>query len=127
MKTGQAEIDIKASADDVWAVIGQFDSIDVWMPGIDSCRVVGDDRIVGVGTMSITERLISRDDARRELAYSVVDGVPIEHHLATIRVTPVGDTSHVTWVVETTPDQMNDMMVKTYSGALEVLKAKVER
>ena len=126
MKTGQAEIDIKASPEEVWAVIGEFGGMDEWMPGIDSCEVVGDDRLIGAGGMTITEHLVSRDEARREIIYSVVAGVPIEHHQATITVTPAGDVTHVTWVVETTPDEMNEMMVNAYNGALGALKAKVE-
>jgi hypothetical protein len=126
MATGQADIDINGSADDVWAVVGDFGTIDQWMPGLDSCRVVGEDRIIGAGGRSITERLVSKDDARRQLIYSVTDGVPVDSHKATITVTPNGETTHVTWAVESTPDGMNDVMVTTYGGALKALKSKME-
>ncbi|MGH9206803.1 MAG: SRPBCC family protein, partial [Acidimicrobiales bacterium] len=52
MATGRAEIDIKRSADDVWVVVGDFGGIGGWMPGIDSCRVEGDNRILD--TMGMT-------------------------------------------------------------------------
>jgi len=126
MKTGQADIDIKATPEDVWAVIGEFGGMHEWMPGIDSCEVVGDDRLIGAGGMVITEHLVARDEARRQITYSVVAGVPIEHHQATITVTPAGDVTHVTWVVETIPDEMNELMVNAYGRALDALKAKVE-
>ena len=50
----------------------------------------------------------------------------MESHRAVITVTPSGDTSHVTWDVEATPDDMADLMVGLYQQALEALKAHVE-
>ena len=41
--------------------------------------------------MEIRERLLARDDDSRVITYSVVDGVPIESHTATISVEPDGD------------------------------------
>ena len=55
-----------------------------------------------------------------------VDGVPVETHEATITVTGTGSGSHVTWVVESTPDEMADLMQGVYQGSLEALKAHVE-
>ena len=87
---GQAAIDIDASADDVWAVIGDFGGIGDWMPGIESCRVEGDDRILETMGMEITERLVSKDDAGRVLTYSITKGAPVESHQAVITVSPTG-------------------------------------
>jgi len=126
MATGRAEIDIKRSADDVWAVVSDFGGIGGWMPGIDSCRVEGDNRILDTMGMTITERLVSRDDAGRALTYSIADGAPVESHQAVITVTPAGDTSHVTWEVEATPDEMADLMATIYQQSLEALKTHVE-
>ena len=44
MGKGTAEIDIARSPDQVWSVIGDFGGIGGWMPGIESCRLDGDDR-----------------------------------------------------------------------------------
>ncbi|HEX3461590.1 MAG TPA: SRPBCC family protein [Acidimicrobiales bacterium] len=125
MAQGQAAIDIDASADDVWAVIGDFGGIGDWMPGIDSCRVEGDDRILQMMGMEITERLVSKDDAGRVLTYSITDGAPVETHQGVITVTPTGATSHVTWDVDATPDDMAALMTTLYQQSLEALKAKV--
>ena len=126
MGTGTAAIDIDKPADDVWAVIGDFGGIGGWMPGVDSCRVEGDDRIIGLMGMTITERLVSKDDPGRALTYTIADGAPVETHQAVITVTPKGNASHVTWVVEATPDEMADLMTTVYQQALEALKAHVE-
>jgi carbon monoxide dehydrogenase subunit G len=126
MGKGRAEIDIDGSADAAWAVIGDFGGIGDWMPGIDSCRVEGDDRILEMMGMTITEHLVSRDDAGRALTYAIADGAPVESHEAVITVTPTGATSHVTWDVEATPDEMADLMATIYQQSLEALKAHVE-
>lgn len=126
MGKGQAAIDIDASADAVWAVIGDYGGIGAWMPGIDSCRVEGDDRILEMLGMTITEHLVSKDDDARVLTYAITDGVPVESHQGVITVTPAGEVSHVTWNVEASPDDMADLMTTMYQQALEALKAHVE-
>ena len=121
-----AEIDVDGTPDAVWALVGDFGGIAGWMPGMESCRVEGDHRILDTMGMTITEKLISRDDATRAITYGIVDGVPVETHEATITVTGTGSGSHVTWVVESTPDEMADLMQSVYQQSLEALKSHVE-
>lgn len=126
MATGQAAIDIKGSPDEVWAVVGDFGGIGGWMPGMDSCKVVGEDRILETMGMTITERLVSKDDGGRALTYAIVDGAPVESHQAVITVSPSGATSRVTWDVEAKPDEMADLMATIYQQALEALRTHIE-
>ena len=126
MGKGQAAIDIAAPADAVWAVIGDFGGIGDWMPGIESCRVEGENRILDTMGMEITERLVAKDDAGRALTYSIVEGAPVESHQGVVTVRPTGEASHVTWEVEATPDEMADLMATIYQQALEALKAHME-
>jgi carbon monoxide dehydrogenase subunit G len=124
---GQAEvdIDIKAAPDKVWAVISDFGGLDKWLPGVDSCRQEGDDRHLEMMNMNITEHLVKKDDAGKQLIYGITDGVPIEHHQATITVSPAGDGSKVTWLVDT-DDAMTEMMSQIYQQGLVALKEHVE-
>lgn len=126
MGTGQAAIDVNGSPDDVWALVGDFGGIGGWMPGIDSCRLEGDTRILETMGMTISERLVSKDDPGRSLTYSIVEGAPVESHQAVITVAPGETGSHVTWVVDATPDAMADVMTTVYQQALEALKQHVE-
>jgi mxaD protein len=127
MGTGNASISIDRSADQVWALIGDFGGIGGWMPGIDSCRVEGEDRILETMGMTITEHLVKKDDAARALTYSIVEGAPVERHEAVITVIPDGEGSRVTWDVEATPDDMAGLMAAVYQQALDALKAHVEK
>lgn len=121
-----AEIDINGSPEAVWALAGDFGGIAGWMPGMESCRVEGENRILETMGMTITETLIARDDAARAITYAITDGVPVESHQATITVTAAGDGSHVTWVVDAVPEEMADLMLAVYQQSLEALKAAVQ-
>lgn len=125
MGEARAETTIHRDADEVWATVGNFGELG-WMPGVETCRLEGDDRIIGMFGMEITERQLRRDDAGRTLTYGIVGGpVKVEKHEATITVTPRGDDSQVTWDV-VTDDAMVEMMQGTYQGALDALKARLE-
>jgi mxaD protein len=126
MASAQAAIDIKKSPGEVWAVIGDFGGLADWMPGIESCRLEGEDRILAMSGMDITERLVSTSDEARTQTYSIIDGVPVEFHQATITVSADGDGSQVTWDVEARPDEMAGVMQGIYQQTLDVLKAKLE-
>jgi len=126
MGQAKVEIDIAGAPADVWAVVGDFGGLAGWMPGMESCRLEGDDRILDAMGMTITERLVARDDAAMAITYAIVDGVPVDSHQATITVSAAGDGSHVTWEVEATPDEMTDLMAGVYQGSLEALKAHIE-
>jgi carbon monoxide dehydrogenase subunit G len=126
MASAQAAIDIKRSPDEVWATIGDFGGIANWMPGIESCRVEGENRILAMTGMEITERLVSNSDDAHTQTYSIVSGVPVESHQATITVTADGDGSRVPWDVETEPDEMAGVMQGIYQQTLDALKAKLE-
>ena len=128
MGSATNEIDISRPADDVWAVVRDFGGLAAWMPGIDACRVEGDDRILEMMGMELTETLVRRDDETRTLVYGITKSpMPLERHEATIAVAPVDDrSSHVTYTVDVAPDSMTDVMSNAYAGALQALKSRVE-
>lgn len=128
MGSATNEIDIDRPAEEVWKLVRDFGGLAAWMPGIDSCRVEGDDRILEMMGMELTEKLIRLDDDARTLVYGIAKSpMPIEHHEATIAVKPVDDqSSHVTYSVEVSPDSMTDAMSGAYASALKALKSRVE-
>ncbi len=76
MAAGAVDVTIAATPDEVWAKVGDFGGVAVLFPAIESFRLEGDDRIIGMFGMEIRERLLARDEESRVLTYSVVDGVP---------------------------------------------------
>ncbi len=127
MASGISEIDIACDADAAWAVTGDFGGLAGWMPGIETCTLEGDVRHLSMSGMEIDERLVSRDDATRVIVYSIASGpAPVDHHEATITVTPAGDGSHVTWAVDVEPEAMLPLFAQIYQQSLEALKTHLE-
>ncbi|HVA07794.1 MAG TPA: SRPBCC family protein [Acidimicrobiales bacterium] len=123
MADGEVDVTVDAPPDEVWAKVGDFGGVADFLPGIDTFRLEGDDRIIGMFGMEIRERLLSRDDASRSISYSVIDGVPIESHKATMTVVPEGDGSKVTWAYSVLPDEMAPIFGDTYKAGLAAIQA----
>jgi carbon monoxide dehydrogenase subunit G len=123
MAAGAVDVTIAATPDEVWEKVGDFAALDALFPNLESFRLEGDDRIVGMFGMEIRERLVARDAEGRVLTYSVVDGVPIESHTATISVEADGKGSKVIWAYDVSPDEMAPIFGDTYKGALTALES----
>ncbi|HXW36248.1 MAG TPA: SRPBCC family protein [Acidimicrobiales bacterium] len=128
MGSAKAEIDIEASPEKVWELVGNFGGIADWMPGLDACTVKGDDRTISMLGMEIVERLYDRDEEARSITYGIVGGsLSLDHHRATIKVQPSGTGSFVTWEVDVKPDNLTEVMEQTYQGSLDALKERFEK
>jgi carbon monoxide dehydrogenase subunit G len=123
MAEGAVDVTVNASPDAVWEKVGNFGGVADFFPGIDSFRLEGDERVIGMFGMEIRERLIERDEAARSISYSVVGGVPLESHKATITVEAEGEGSKVTWAYDVTPDEMAPIFGYTYKGALAAVES----
>ena len=126
MGDARAEVTIDRSAEDVWAVIGDFTDV-TWIRGATGCRVVNEHvRVVTLSDVEVTERLLRRDDPRRALTYRIVAGsLELDRHEATITVTPEGGASRVTWEVAT-DDEVVDALNEGYQRVLDALKTTLE-
>ncbi len=75
MAEGAVDVTIDAAPEAVWAKIGDFGALEEIFPGIESFRLEGDERIIGMGGgTEVRERLLARDEATRTLTYSVIVG-----------------------------------------------------
>ena len=122
MAAGAVDVTIAAAPDEVWKKVGDFAGVGDFFPGIESFRMEGDDRVIGMFGMEIRERLLARDEEGRVITYSVVGGVPMDSHTATISVEPDGAGSKVIWAYDVTPDEMAPIFGDTYKGALASLE-----
>jgi mxaD protein len=122
MAAGAVEVTVAAAPDEVWKKVGDFGGLAEFFPGIESFRLEGDDRVIGMFGMEIRERLLARDETNRVITYSVIEGVPIDSHTATISVEPAGDGSKVVWAYDVTPDEMAPIFGDTYKAALASLE-----
>jgi carbon monoxide dehydrogenase subunit G len=122
MAAGAVDVTIAAAPEEVWGKVGDFGGVGELFPGLESFRLEGDERVIGMFGMEIREKLLARDEENRVITYSVVGGVPLDAHTATISVEPDGDGSRVIWAYDVTPDEMAPIFGDTYRGALTSLE-----
>jgi len=96
--------DLNASADQVWKLIGGFNTLPDWHPAIEKSELTqeGQTRTLSLaGGGKIVEKLEKVDDGARTYTYSIVDSpLPVSNYTATITVTGEGDNSTIEWSSE---------------------------
>jgi len=126
MASARAHIRIARSADDVWKVAGDPDSITGWMPGIESSSTDASGlRTVGLpGGRTITEQVHTKDDALRRLQYGIIDSpLPVTYHRATLDVIGDGDGAFVVYAVDVEPADLKPMFDQVAAGTVQGLAA----
>ncbi len=126
--------DINASADAVWAYVGDFNGLSRWHPGIAESVLEdgGSKRRLTLGDgAELLEEARERDEAGMSYSYAILESpLPIQNYVSTFKVTSAGDGCEVTWFssFDTTgdEDEMIGLIRGIYEGGLDNLKAIVE-
>jgi len=106
MATIRIETAIAAAPEDVWDALRDFGALHTRLaPGfVVDTKLEGNDRLVTFFTgTTLRERLVSRDDEARRLAWTIVDG-PYEHHNGAAQVLEKGGTTRFVWTSDLLPD-----------------------
>jgi hypothetical protein len=132
MASASAFIDIPASADKVWQLIGGFDTLPDWLPFIPKSELSEGGRVRSLQTSDgavVVERLETFDNAGKTYSYSILQApFPATDYLATIKVEAQGLGARVTWSGRFLPVGVSDQEVEElftgiYQGGLEALRA----
>ena len=77
--------------DDIWALLGAPERVHEWFPGIASCTVDGDQRVVVTGSgIPMPEQLLTIDPVLRRFQYRITAPMFTEH-LSTIDIHDLDD------------------------------------
>jgi carbon monoxide dehydrogenase subunit G len=126
-----------ASADEVWALLGDFGAMASWAPGIEDHSNEGEGigmvrRLVMAGGVEVRERLEAHDDAARSFSYSILGGaMPVQNYLGTVTVTPTEGGCRVDWgatfdAPDGVPaDAISAGASQAYAGMLDFLAQKL--
>jgi hypothetical protein len=115
--TTTASIDIPASPDRTWQLIGGFDSLPDWLPYIPASELGEGGRVRSLKAEDggvIMERLEAFDNAARTYTYSILQApFPVTGYLSTLTVhtvhtVPGQDTARVEWSGTFTPNGVSD-------------------
>ena len=132
MATASAFIDIPASADEVWQLIGGFDTLPNWLPFIPKSELSEGGRVRTLQTADgavVVERLQTFDNVAKTYSYSIEQApFPATDYLATLRVEAQGQGARVTWSGRFNAKGVTDAEVEAlfdgiYKGGLEALRA----
>jgi mxaD protein len=83
----------------VWKLLGEFNSLDVWLPPVMTSTFTGHPtkpgaiRVLGLGgDASVTEKLLAYDGARHSYSYAFIESpLPVKNYVATIELSPAPD------------------------------------
>lgn len=127
MKILKEEAVFNSAANNLWEILSNVTRCD-WIDTVDNIEMEGDCRVFEMAGMGrIKERIIKLDNQSMELQYSAIETmVPINHHLATIKIIEVTDNkSLLDWTTEIDPERFADAihqgMLISISGLRKVL------
>jgi uncharacterized protein YndB with AHSA1/START domain len=122
------EMYVDAAPDDVWAAFRDVGAIHTRLARgfVTDTKLEGDTRIVTFANGLVArERIIDIDDARRRLAYSVVEGRPTHHH-ATFQVFPEAGGSRIVWIADLLPNELKPAIEGMMDHGMTAMKSTLE-
>lgn len=109
MAQATSHIDLPASAEEVWRLIGGFDALPDWLPYIPKSESSEGGRVRSLANPNgeaIVERLIAFDHAARSYTYAILQApFPVTDYQSTLQVKAASDGkgSRVEWSGQFTP------------------------
>lgn len=133
MANTTVSIEIPASVDQVWQLMGGFDSLPDWLPFIPKSMVSEGGRVRTLTTSdggTVIERLEAFDNRQRSYSYSIIQApFPVVDYLSTIAVVATADNNitRVEWSGSFTPVNVSDADAEAlfsgiYRDGLQALK-----
>jgi hypothetical protein len=121
------QIRIHRPAATVWRLAGDPTRLHEWFPGITSCQVDGNIRVIILGSgLPMPEEILINDSIQRRFQYRITAPM-FKHHRGTIDVIDLGDeTCLVVYSTEADPRAMALTIAGGTAGALDELQRQME-
>jgi carbon monoxide dehydrogenase subunit G len=100
------EVRVPADPDEVWQLLGHFNRVADWHPQIEDTTLEDGGRVRRVHDAEgheTVERLLSRDDSTHSYHYTILEGLPVSDHKATLAVERADGDALVRWSGEFSP------------------------
>ena len=128
MATVYKELTVHDTVENVWAAIRDVGAVHTRLAQefVTDTRLDGDSRLVTFANGAVLrERIITIDDERRRLAYSVVDW-ETTHHNGTFQVFADGDRARIVWIADLLPNNLANLVDEQMSQGVEAIKRTME-
>jgi carbon monoxide dehydrogenase subunit G len=123
------EIQVAAAPERVWDALRDVGRIHQRLVRgfVTDCRLEGDARVVTFGNgMTVRERIVDVDDARRRVAWSAV-GEPFSHHNASVQALAEGDGhTRLVWIADLLPDELAPQIAGMIDQGMAAMKRTLE-
>lgn len=127
-------IDIDASPEEAWSVIGDLRSVERWVPRLERVEVNGLTRVCTMADGTVQHELISDySEADRSYRYAIEGGLPVRDNRGSFRVEErPGGGSRIVWESSFEPataaagDEIVEMWRGALPGLMQNLKAVIE-
>ena len=129
MASIQIESTVDVSADTAWQALRQVGQADkLFAPVLTAAEMAGDTRTVHFRNGPVLhERVLDVDDARRRLAYSVLDSPGLTYHHASMQIVEDG-ASHCrfVWITDFLPAEAASGLKPLIEAGTNALKTNLE-
>ena len=129
MATIYQEMTVQATPEDAWAAIRDVGAVHTRLAQqfVTDTRLDGDSRLVTFANgMVIRERIITIDEERRRLAYSVVEW-RATHHNASFQVFDAGEgRARIVWTADLLPNELASLIREQMSHGAEAIRRTIE-
>lgn len=115
--------EFEASPEIIWNIVSNISRSD-WVPGVESIELEGNKRIFKMTGMGrLVEEIIECDDENMELSYSAIETViPIQHHLAKIKLSEIEGNTIFEWTTEIDPPEFSEPIRQGMLSSLDQLE-----
>jgi len=135
------EITVDRAPATVWKLVGEFNSLDVWLPPVLSSTFTGSATQPGAirqldlgNNASVTEKLVAYSNARRSYSYAFIKSpLPVKNYVATIELTETTEGKtlikwHSTFDAEgASDDKAKEAILSIYDAGLSKVSAIFKR
>ena len=122
MAEASAHITLAATPEQVWQLIGGFDSLPDWLPYIPSSALSEGGRVRTLANPNgeaIVERLLAFDEDARSYTYAILQApFPVTGYRSTLRVRDVDGGARVEWSGRFTPRGVSDEEASQLFGGI---------
>jgi hypothetical protein len=122
------EIHIDTNAECAWSALRRFEAAAELFAGVlADCSFSGDVReVTFAGGSKLIERLVTRDDSRRRLVYTVRHEA-FAHHNGSMQILPDSPGCRFLWVSDFLPEERAETMEPLIDAGCRALKGHLER
>ena len=115
--------EFKESPAIIWEIVSNISRSD-WVPGVENIKLDGNKRIFKMEGMGrLVEEIIECNDENMELSYAAIEtAIPIQHHLAIIKLSEMKDNTIFDWTTEIDPPEFSDAIRQGMLASLDQLE-----